>query len=170
MLSQAQRAPQTVTADWVPVKPQVIGGVQIKELKNVVVRSGILTECYRPEWFDPPLRAAHVIHMALVPGGISSWHCHRRQSDAIIAVRGQLRIGLYDDRSESPTYKSFELMHVGIYRPTIVSIPPLVWHAIKNPAGQEAAYVVINNEVYDYEEPDDWILPPGSSAIPHSLD
>src|SRR5437879_2513081 len=107
MLDQARRTPQTVAADWTPVAPPSIGGVQIKEIKNVVIRSGVLTECFRPEWFDPPFDAAHVIYMALMPGGLSSWHCHRSQEDVIVAVRGQLRIGLYDDRPESPTYKSF---------------------------------------------------------------
>jgi dTDP-4-dehydrorhamnose 3,5-epimerase len=170
MLSEARRAPQTVTSDWVPVKKQTVEGVQIIEIKNIAVRSGLLTECYRPEWFHPRLEAAHVVHMALMPGGLSSWHCHHEQNDAIIAVRGQLRIGLYDDRPESPTYKLFELLHVSIARPTIIHVPPLVWHAIKNPTGEEAAYVVINNLVYDYALPDDWTLPPGSTAIPHTLD
>ena len=32
--------------------------------------------------------------MALLPGELSSWHCHKTQSDVIVAVSGQLRIGL----------------------------------------------------------------------------
>lgn len=54
MLEQARRAVQTVDRDWMPVAPIGIGGVHLKELKNVVIRSGILTECFRPEWFAPP--------------------------------------------------------------------------------------------------------------------
>ena len=170
MLEQARRAPQTVTADWIPVAQQKIAGVQLKELKNVVIRAGLLTECFRPEWFDPPFHGAHVVYMALLPGGVSSWHCHGSQTDVIVPVRGQLRVGLYDDRAESPTYKSFSLLNLSVARPTAVRVPPLVWHAIRNPTGEEAAYVVVNNEVYNYDEPDDWILPPGSDAIPHRLD
>jgi dTDP-4-dehydrorhamnose 3,5-epimerase len=166
MIEQARRAPQTVTADWIPVAQQKIAGIQIKEIKNVVIRAGVLTECFRPEWFDPSFHAAHVVYMALVPGGVSSWHCHGRQTDVIVPVRGQLRIGLYDDRAESPTYKSFSLLNLSVARPTALRVPPLVWHAIRNPTGEEAAYMVVNNEVYNYEEPDDWILPPGSDAIP----
>lgn len=170
MLEHARRAPQTVTADWNPVAQQEIAGVQLKEMKNVVIRSGVLTECFRPEWFHPPFQAAHVVYMALLPGGISSWHCHRRQNDVIVTVRGQLRIGLYDDRPESATYKSFSQMNLSVARPKAVRVPPLVWHAIRNPTGEEAAYIVVNDEVFNYEEPDDWILPPGSDAIPHRLD
>jgi dTDP-4-dehydrorhamnose 3,5-epimerase len=170
MLEQARRAPQTVTAQWEPLEPVRIQGVQIKEIKNVVIRSGVLTECYRPEWFDDPFQASHVVFMAMLAGGISSWHCHRRQRDVIIAVRGQLRVGLYDDRPESSTYRCAKTLHLSPARPMAVHVPPLVWHAIKNPTLEEAAYIVANDEPYHYEEPDDWVLPPGSEAIPHSLD
>jgi len=111
-----------------------------------------------------------MVYMAVLPGGLSSWHSHRRQSDIIVAVRGQLRIGLYDDRPESATYRSFSMLNVSVSRPMAVRVPPLVWHAIKNPTGDEAAYIVLNDEVFNYEEPDDWILPPGSDAIPYRLD
>ena len=43
-------------------------------------------------------------------------------------------------------------------------------HAIKNPSSQEAAYIVVHDQPYNYEEPDDWLLPPGSDAIPFALD
>lgn len=170
MIEGARQAAQTVTADWIPVGPPLFAGVQAKEIRNVVVRSGVLTECFRPEWFDPPFSARHVVHMALMPGGLSAWHCHRRQSDVIVPVRGQLRIGLYDDRPDSPTYKAFRLIHAAVARPVAVRVPPLVWHGIHNPTQDDAAYIVVNDEVYDYADPDDWILPPGSDAIPHRLD
>src|SRR5207237_3455879 len=90
---QARQAPQTVTADWERVAPVAIAGVEIKEIRNVVIRGGVLTECYRPEWFDEPFLASHVVYMALMAGGTSSWHCHRMQRDVIIPVAGQLRLG-----------------------------------------------------------------------------
>jgi dTDP-4-dehydrorhamnose 3,5-epimerase len=170
LLAQARRAPQTVTPDWEPLQQQAIVGVQIKEIKNMVIRSGTLTECYRPEWFEDPFMAGHVVYMSLVAGGVSSWHCHHRQRDVIVPVSGQLRVGLYDDREESATYRCFKLLHLSVARPMAVRVPPLVWHAIKNPTSEPAAYVVINDEPYHYEEPDDWVLPPSCAAIPHSLD
>jgi dTDP-4-dehydrorhamnose 3,5-epimerase len=170
LLDQARCAPQTVTADWTPVEPVGIHGVQIKEIRNVVIRSGVLTECYRPEWFEEPFLAGHVVHMSLMAGGISSWHCHRVQRDVIVPVTGQLRLGLYDDRQESPSYRCFKLLNLSVSRPMAVRVPPRVWHAIKNPTTEPAAYMVVNDEPYRYENPDDWTLPPGSQAIPHSLD
>ena len=168
-LSEALRSPQTVSADWQSVIPLGIQGVQVKEIRNVAIRSGVLTECYRPEWFDDPFQAGHVVYMALMAGGVSSWHCHRHQRDVIVAVAGQIRVGLYDDRPDSSTCGRFKLLNLAAARPMAVRVPPLVWHAIKNPTGEPAAYIVVNDEPYQYEEPDDWIVPPGSNAIPHSL-
>jgi dTDP-4-dehydrorhamnose 3,5-epimerase len=91
-LEQARCAPQTVTADWMPVDSIPIHGVEIKEIRNVAIRSGILTECYRPEWFEDPFQAGHVVYMSLIARGISNWHCHRRQKDVIVPVAGQLRV------------------------------------------------------------------------------
>ena len=170
MIEQARRAPQTVNADWTPVGGVTIHGVRIKEIKNVVIRAGVLTECFRPEWFDSEFSPAHAVYMSVLRGEVSSWHCHRRQNDIIVPLRGQVRIGMYDDRPESPTYKTGWTVNAGVARPSAIFIPPLVWHAIKNPTAEEAAYLVLNDEVFDYEEPDDWILPPGSDSIPHRLD
>jgi dTDP-4-dehydrorhamnose 3,5-epimerase len=169
-LAQAHQAAQTVTADWQPVNPTPIHGVEIKEIRNVVIRSGILTECYRPEWFEDPFHAGHVVYMSLMAGGVSSWHCHRRQKDVIVPVSGQLRIGLFDDRPDSPTFRCFKMLHTSVARPTAIRVPPLVWHAIKNPTNKPAAYIVVNDLPYNYEDPDDWTLPHGSNAIPHTLD
>ena len=170
MLEGAQRAQQTVTPDWMPVGRRFFDGVEVVEIRNVFTRAGALTECFRAEWFKPPFTAGHVVHASLLPGGISQWHCHQRQTDVIIAVHGQLRIGLYDDRVESRTRGEAIMLNVGAARPTALRVPPLVWHAIRNPGGNKAAYIVVNDEPYNYAEPDDWVLPPGSNAIPLRLD
>jgi dTDP-4-dehydrorhamnose 3,5-epimerase len=170
VLDHAQRAPQTVNADWDPVGPIPIHGVQIKEIKNVVIRSGVLTECFRPEWFEDPFLPGHVVYMSLIQGGVSAWHHHRKQNDIILPIVGQVRIGLYDERPDSPTYQCFKLLHLSSARPTAVRVPPLVWHAIRNPTSEPAAYIVLNDEPYHYEEPDDWTLPVGSPKIPYTLD
>ena len=170
MLEQARRSPQTVDADWTPVAPLAVHDVRIKELRNVVIRSGVLTECFRPEWFDHQFMPAHAVHMSLLPGGTSAWHFHKNQNDVIIPVRGQLRIGIYDGRPDSPTYQKGQVLHVSVARPVAIFIPPCVWHAIRNPGADDAAYVVLNDVTFHYEEPDDWTVPHGAEHIPLRLD
>jgi dTDP-4-dehydrorhamnose 3,5-epimerase len=108
--------------------------------------------------------------MALIAGAGSAWHCHKRQRDVIVPVSGQMRVGLYDDRPDSPSFRTFRLLNVSASRPVAVRVPPLVWHAIKNPTSEPAAYIVVNDEPYRYDEPDDWTLRADSEAIPYSLD
>src|SRR5262245_46788326 len=132
-LDEARCAPQTVTAEWESVAPLGIEGVQVREIKNVVIRSGLLTECYRPVWFEDPFQAGHVVYMALMEGGESSWHCHRRQSRVIVPVSGQLRMALYARRPGSSGYGCFTLWRRSLARPMAVRVPRLVWQGIKHP-------------------------------------
>ena len=57
-----------------------------------------------------------------------------------------------------------------LMRPRYVYIPPGVWHSLRNIGTDEAAYVVLNDAEFDYENPDDWLLPSGSEAIRVTLD
>ncbi len=170
MLEQARRAPATMAEDWLPVGQPRIEGLEIREVKNVVYRNGVLTELFRSEWFDPPMPVGHVVHVEMMAGGVSTWHCHKVQRDIVFPVRGQFRIGFYDDRESSPTYRTSLVVSAGIMRPTYYSIPPGVWHALKNTTQESAAYVVINDVPFIYDDPDDWILPVGAAAIPCKLD
>lgn len=169
MLDAARPASPTMTSEWLPVGQPVIDGLLVREVRNVVYRNGVLTELYRGEWFDPPFAVAHVVHVTVLPHTMSTWHCHARQRDIIFPVQGQLRAGFYDDREASPTYRTSLVVNIGIVRPTFVVVPPGVWHALRNPTQETASYVVLNDQPYVYDDPDDWILPMGSDAIPCSL-
>jgi len=169
MLDAARPAPRTVDADWQPVGQPRIDGMVIREVRNVVFRNGVLTELLRSEWFDPPFDVRHIVHVTMLPGSVTAWHCHLRQRDVIFPVQGQFRLAFHDDRKDSPTYRTSLVVDAGIVRPTFFEVPTGVWHAIRNPTGQSAAYVVFNDQPFVYDEPDDWILPMGHEAIPCSL-
>jgi dTDP-4-dehydrorhamnose 3,5-epimerase len=168
-LREMTRAKATVTSDWDPVAPPPIDGVALSDVKNVVFAGGVLTELFREEWApDFPLK--HVLHVTMLPGQLTQWHCHKEQNDLIFPVRGQIRIGLYDDRAESPTRGAGCILNFNIARPRHLFVPKGVWHALKNASpGAEAAYVVMNDVEYDYDHPDDWTLAPGSPDIPISM-
>lgn len=47
---------------------------------------------------------------------------------------GLLCVGLYDARTDSPTYGVFEVQNLGASnsgRPNMIRIPPLVWHSLE---------------------------------------
>src|SRR3712207_2787773 len=88
------------------------------------------------------------------------------RSDLLMVVRGLVQVALYDGREDSPTHGRLNRLTVGHVRPTLVAIPPDVWHALKNLGGEEAAYLTMNSTPFCYEDPDDWRLPPGDPALP----
>jgi dTDP-4-dehydrorhamnose 3,5-epimerase len=163
------QAKQTVTADWDAISPPPIDGLFVKDVKNVIYRNGTLTELFRSEWFeDFPVR--HITHVSLIPGKTTQWHRHRNQRDIVFPVRGYVRMGFYDGREESPTYGKSFVMNFNVARPRYVYIPPGVWHSLRNISQDEAVYIVLNDVEFDYADPDDWLLPPGSVTIPVTLD
>lgn len=164
------QAKASVTSSWDPINPPPIDGLVLTDVKNVVYKSGVLTEVYRSEWFeDFPVR--HIIHVSLVAGETTQWHCHKRQRDIIFPIRGQIRIGFFDSRPDSPTNGKGCVLNFNLHRPRYIDVPPGVWHSLKNVSpSEEAAYIVVNDIVYEYDEPDDWTLTKDAPEIPVSLD
>ena len=163
------RADPSVDASWNPLEPPPIDGVYLREVKNVVYGGGVLTELYRPEWFADAFPIGHVVHVSLLPGKVTQWHCHKRQRDIVFPVRGTLRMGFHDGREESPTFGQSFAMNFNLARPRYVHIPTGVWHCLKNVGPEEAVYVVLNDLPYEYDAPDDWVLAADSPEIPFSI-
>lgn len=165
------RASQTVTAEWEPIAAPPIDGVMLRDVKNVVYGRGLLTELFRAEWFDDePFPIRHVTLVSLLPAQTSQWHRHHAQRDVVFPIRGFIRVGLFDPREDSPTRGRSMLWTFNIARPRYLYIPPGVWHSLRNIGQEEASYIVFNDTVFDYAQPDDWVLPPDSDLIPVKLD
>lgn len=157
-------------SNWDPLVPPPIDGVALVDVKNVVYKSGVLTEIFRAEWFeDFPVR--HIVHVSMLAGETSQWHCHKSQRDIIFPVRGHLRIGLYDSRPDSASTGKGCVLNCNLHRPRYLVVPPGVWHGLKNVSrSEDASYIVINDTEYRYDAPDDWTLARGAPDIPVSLD
>jgi dTDP-4-dehydrorhamnose 3,5-epimerase len=165
-----RRARQTVTHDWNPIEPVGIHDVQIQEVKNVIYSRGVLTEIYRQEWFKDHFTVRHVTLVHLLPGETSQWHRHHEQKDIIFPVGGFIRIGIYDGRVDSVSFGKSIVQTFNPSRPRFVYVPPGIWHSLRNIGPEQASYIVLNDTEYNYENPDDWVLPPNSTAIPVKLD
>ena len=55
----------------------LIDGVQIHEMSNIITRNGVTTELVRPEWEIGSIAIRHMIHVTLHAHAISAWHCHQ---------------------------------------------------------------------------------------------
>jgi dTDP-4-dehydrorhamnose 3,5-epimerase len=101
------------------------------------------------------------------PGVVKGWHYHKKQIDNMAVVRGMMKLVLYDNRENSPTYKVLNEFFFGEHRPLLIQIPPLVFHGFKTISEYEAIVINLPTEPYNYEEPDEYRVHPHENDIPY---
>jgi len=170
MISDARQSPQVPAPPGVRVLDAAIDGMRFYTVTSVPSKSGVVTELWRPEWLGADTRPAHVVHVTMASYAETNWHCHKRQHDLLFVVNGRIRIAFYDDRDGSPTFHHLDLRTFSQSDPTLIAIPPGVWHALQNLDGEPAAFVTMNDQPFSYESPDDWRLPVGDRHLPRPFD
>jgi len=144
---------------------QLISGVRTKQLKVIPDERGRLMEILRrdDEIFDG---FGQVYMTTTLPGVVKAWHLHKKQTDNVCCVFGMIRLGLFDDREDSPTRGVVNEFFMGMHRPLLVRIPPLVYHGWKCVSLEEALIVNTVTEPYDYKDPDEFRRDAHDPAIP----
>jgi len=88
-------------------------------------------------------------------GVIKAWHKHAKQTDHFYVVTGTMKIGLYDDREDSPTCGQYQIEILGEQgQDALLIIPNDVWHGFMSLAPW-SALLNIPTELYDYDNPDE---------------
>ncbi len=167
IFNKATKDKQSITADWVPFETDLIDGVKVKEVKNVLKNNGFLTEIYRNEWHLDEMPIGQIFQVTLIPGGLSAWHAHEITTDRLFVNQGTIRVVLYDGREDSATYGRINEFRVGLSRPMLIIVPPKVWHGVYNHGSSDACLLNIVDKPYVYEDPDHWRLPADTPEIPY---
>lgn len=86
---------------------------------------------------------------------VKAWHCHQKQTDNFFIVKGTAKVGLYDDRPDSPTRGEYGVFILGDDGEDILLvIPPMVWHGQMGLS--EMSYLInIPTEPFDAKNPDE---------------
>jgi dTDP-4-dehydrorhamnose 3,5-epimerase len=143
----------------------LIDGVAVRHAKVIPDERGRLGEIMRADdpWFE---KFGQVYFTTTYPGVVKAWHFHKKQTDHFYVVKGLIKIGLYDERKESPTYGVVNQVYLGEHLPGMVRIPPGVQHGWMC-CGQTEAYIVnMVSEMYDRNNPDEYRTPPHDNHIP----
>lgn len=163
----AEKDKPTTTPEW-DIIQTLIDGVTAFEMKNVLGTRQRLTEVFRPEWEPSGLPVAHVFQVLVYPGNTPNWHCHKFTLDRLFCALGQIKLVLFDGRTDSPTYRRINEFNLGEARPALVAIPPGVWHALQC-CGQSSALVInMASHAYQYGDPDHYRLPANAPEIPYT--
>jgi dTDP-4-dehydrorhamnose 3,5-epimerase len=158
---------QSITSDWRPADRPLLAGVRVKESRNVIKGDGHLTEMYRRDWLDTDQAIEHVFQVTINPAGLSAWHAHGFTTDRLFAISGSLLIVLYDGRQNSPTHGLVNEFRCGLARPTLIVVPPGIWHGVHNIGHEPAILINMVDHAYRYEDPDHWRLPADTGEIPY---
>jgi len=132
----------------------MIDGVRVKKLRPICDERGFLMEILRrdDEMF---LEFGQVYVTSAYPGVTKAWHYHKKQFDNFTALRGQVKLVLYDSREGSPTKGELMELFIGERNPILVRIPPGVYHGFKCIGTEEALMLNVPTETYNYDEPDE---------------
>lgn len=168
ILPGAQKDAQSITAEW-QFFQSPIEGVTWKEVRHVPKESGYLTEVWRQDWALDAGPVDQVFQVMLKPGGVSAWHTHQVTIDRLFAAQGLIRVVLYDARQGSPTFGQLNIFRIGVIRPTLVIVPPGVWHGVENIGAEPAILLNLVDKAYRYESPDHWRLPMDTDQIPYKF-
>ena len=144
----------------------MIDGVTLKKLQPIPDERGRLMEILRSD--DDLFEKFGQVYMTTAyPGVAKAWHYHKKQTDNMACISGMMKLVLYDSRDDSPTKGEIMELFFGIHNPLLVQIPPLVYHGFKAISETEALVINVPNEVYMYDQPDEFRVDPHGGEIPY---
>ena len=127
-----------------------LAGIAVHNLVTHGDSRGELTELYRRDWFPGApelLQWNHVRSSANVLRGV---HVHHSHEDFLFLAAGQMRLGLYDLRPDSPTQGQSGIIELRGDLPQVVQIPTGVAHGFYFPESAVLFYGVTH-----YWDPND---------------
>lgn len=144
----------------------MIDGVRVKKLKVIPDERGRLMEMLRAD-DDLFVKFGQVYMTTAYPGVVKGWHYHKKQIDNMVVIKGMMKVVLYDSRKDSKTYGEVNEFFMGEHNPTLVQIPPFVYHGFKCISEEESIAINCSTEVYNYDKPDEFRVDPHKNDIPY---
>ena len=168
-MSEPKKDVQTTTADGRPII-QLIDGVKLRRAVTLTDERGTLCEILNPSWGLHPSEIVYVYQFTIRPGKIKGWHQHHLHDDRIFISQGSIKVVLYDDRPQSPTYRMINEVYRSEHERDIMVIPAFVFHAHQNIGSSDALFVSMPTRPYNHAEPDVFRLPLENDRIPYRFD
>lgn len=144
----------------------MIQGVKTKQLKVIPDERGRLMEMLRAD-DEIFIQFGQLYMTTSYPGAVKAWHYHKKQVDNFVVVKGMMKVVLYDGREGSPTFREINEFFMGEYNPILLQIPAYVYHGFKCISEGEAIVINCPTQVYRYQDPDEYRIPPHGGEIPY---
>jgi dTDP-4-dehydrorhamnose 3,5-epimerase len=143
-----------------------IEDIKIKYIRVIQDERGWLMEILRND--DKIFQEFGQIYISTAyPEVVKGWHYHKKQTDNFTCIHGMMKVVLYDARESSNTNGKIMEFFIGEKKPILISVPPGIYHGFKN-IGTDIAFLLnIPTKPYNYQEPDEYRLPPDSNEVPY---
>jgi dTDP-4-dehydrorhamnose 3,5-epimerase len=146
-----------------------IEGLIVKKCDPVVDPRGELTEAYNPNWGISDIPLVFAYYATLRPGVIKGWVMHKLQDDRIFVLNGVQHWAFFDARSTSSTYKNLVKITISERNRSLIIIPKMVFHAVKNVGSNDTMFINHPTKAYDRKNPDKYRLPVKNDLIPYDF-
>jgi dTDP-4-dehydrorhamnose 3,5-epimerase len=166
---EAAKDVQTVSTDGRPISP-LIQGVVIRPAQTHADERGTLCEIFNPAWGVHAAPLVYVYQFTIRPGKVKGWHVHHLHDDRIFLSQGSVKVVLYDDRAESPTYRMVNEIYRTEHQRTVMTIPAFVFHAHQNVGTTDALFISMPTRPYNHADPDVYRLPVNNDRIPYHFE
>lgn len=130
-------------------KDHDIAGVEVRPLKKFTDERGWLSELFRSDELAMEFFPAMSYISVTNPGVQRGPHEHVDQADYFCFIAGgTFRVGLWDNRPESPTYRNRMIFEVGEENPATVLVPKGVVHTYKNVSSSPGVVINCPNRLF----------------------
>jgi dTDP-4-dehydrorhamnose 3,5-epimerase len=169
MSVQPKKAGQTVTKSGERIATR-IDGVKIHQQVTQQDERGTLTEIYSPFWGFDEIPLVFLYTVTIRPGMAKGWAVHHDQVDRYFFWAGSIKLVLYDDRPDSPTYRMINELYFSEFNRSLVLVPPRIYHAVQNVGTTDGLMINLPSEPYHHEDPDKYTLPLNNDLIPYKFE
>jgi dTDP-4-dehydrorhamnose 3,5-epimerase len=108
----------------------MIDGVKMKPLKKIPDERGMIMHMLRCD--DPDFEQFGEIYFSTAyTGAIKGWHEHTKQTQNYAVIQGMIKLVLYDNRQNSPTYQELMEIFTGEDNYQLIRIPAGVINGYK---------------------------------------
>jgi len=168
MITTQMKDRQTVTPEGKPVQ-KMIEGVVIGRRTTLTDDRGTLCEILGPHNAVNEAPLVYVYQFTIRPGKCKGWHVHYLHDDRIFVSQGHVKVVLYDNRPDSPTYGLVNEIYRTELDRTVMVIPRNVFHAHENVGTTDALFVSMPTRAYQHDDPDVHRLPLDTDLIPYQF-
>jgi dTDP-4-dehydrorhamnose 3,5-epimerase len=111
------------------------------------------------------LEFGEIYFSTVYPGVVKGWHRHREMTLNYACIHGRIKLVLYDERVDSPTWGEVMELFLGPDDYSLVQIPPGVWNGFKGMGAERA--IVANCSTHPHDSTRSERLDPFENDIPY---